>query len=279
MLKKQSKILAHISALDSGNFVVPDYILNKSANDINLFHRFCPHRMYPLAKVGKTVQNIICNFHGFKWTKNGEPINNDRKINCGHACIGKSGLILKDFVEPDHQWVTDLSKETELVFSHVAEGKSAGSWLWMMEIQVDLMHIRTGEEVIHPWLSSVEDLEKVNMETGNGWVIQTCSTGWWMCIYPYTFIEWSKGCLGINYTIPNDTNSEFGFSWVTQFYYSPEITKERRQVFEKLEDVFREDVVAIESQKGKYFPLIKAASRLEEHCIHYGEWVGENLTK
>jgi hypothetical protein len=276
MFKNPPKILAHQSAIESDNFVTPEYILNSKEGFVNLFHRFCPHRMYPLATVGQTVQNIVCKFHGFEWTKDGEPVNNDRKIGCGQAQIGNSGLIFKDFIEPGHQWVTDLASETELVFSHVTEGKSVGSYLWMMEIQADLLHVRAGDDVVHPWLSSVEDLEEVNMESGDGWIIQTCSTGWWLFIYPYTFIEWSKGCLAVNYTIPDNANSEFGFSWVTQFYYAPNVSRERRKVFEKLEEVFHEDVVAIESQKGKYFPLMKATSRLEEHCIHYGQWVSKN---
>jgi hypothetical protein len=232
--------------------------------------------MYPLATPGETVNNIICNFHGFEWTKDGVPVNNDRKLGCGSAKIGRSGLIFKDFVEPDHQWVDDLAKETNLEFSHVTTGESTGSWLWMMEIQADLLHVRTGEHVVHPWLSSVEDLDNVNMESGDSWIIQSCSTGWWVFIYPYTFVEWSPGCLSVNYTTPNDINNEFGFKWITQFYYSPEIVSERKTIFEKLEDVFHEDVVAIESQKGPFYPLMKAVNRLEEHCIHFGKWVTSN---
>jgi hypothetical protein len=229
--------------------------------------------MYPLHNIGQHVDNIICKFHGFAWDKNGTPLNNNRKLNCGTADVGWSGLVFTDFREPNHRWVDNLASEKNLKFSHATTGSSVGSWLWMMEIQSDLLHIRTGEDVVHPWLSSVENLEEVNMDSGDGWIIQTCSTGWWLFIYPYTFVEWSPGCLGVNYTTPNDPNSEFGFTWVTQFYYTPEITQERRATFEKLEDVFHEDIDAIETQKGQYFPLMKAVNRLEEHCVHFGKWV------
>ncbi len=278
MFKSAPKIFSHISSLTKGNFVLPDVILNKSGDDVNLFHRFCPHRRYPLHQVGEHVQQITCKFHGFEWTANGTPINNDRSLHCGNTVVGESGLIFKNFQEPDHQWVRDLASENNLEFSHTKQGTSIGSWLWMMEIQADLLHIRAGEDVVHPWLSSVENLDEVKMDSGDGWIIQTCSTGWWLFIYPYTFIEWSRGCLGINYTIPN-SESEFGFSWVTQFYYDPDVSKDRRLIFEKLEDVFHEDVAAIEAQKGLYFPLIKAQNRLEDHCVHFGEWVKNNKSK
>jgi nitrite reductase/ring-hydroxylating ferredoxin subunit len=274
------KILAHKAALKTSNFVTPEFILNSKDNAVNLLRRYCPHRMYPLGTPGQqTSENIVCKFHGFEWTKDGTPVNNDRKLGCGSATIGQSGLVFKDFKEPEHHWVTDLASETNLEFSHVLQGTSTGSWLWMMEIQADLLHIRTGEDVIHPWLSSVEDLDEVNMESGDDWIIQTCSTGWWLFIYPFTFIEWSKGCVSVNYTIPKDTDSEFGFDWITQFYYDPSVSSERRHIFEKLEDVFHEDVEAIETQKGPYFPLMNAQNRLEEHCVHYGKWVTRNRSE
>lgn len=279
MFKHVPRILSHISAISSENFVTPEYILSKSNNGVQLLNRYCPHRMYPLSSAGENVSDITCKFHGFHWDKQGNPTNNDRKIKCGSAEVGKSGLIFKDFIEPNALWVSDLEKETNLVYSHSMKGTSKGSWLWMMDIQADLFHIRTGEDVVHPELSKVTNLEEVGMFEGDGWVLQTCSTGWWLCIYPYTFIEWSPGCLAINYTTPDDYTTEFGFEWITQFYYDPATPKEKRADFETLEDVFREDVVAIEMQKGKWFPIKKPHNRLENHCVHFGEWVQSRREK
>ena len=277
MFNNPPKILGHTSALANGNFVTPEYILNSNIKEVNLFHRYCPHRMYPLSNIGETVQNIVCKFHGFEWTKDGIPVNNDKKLSCGKAQVGKSSLVFKDFAEPEHQWVDDLANETRLEFSHVRTGKSNGSWLWMMEIQADLLHIRRGEDVVHPNLAEATNLDDVEMDQGDGWILQTCSTGWWLFIYPYTFIEWSPGKLAINYTTPNDPNNEFGFTWHTQYYFNPEITEKDRESFEFfVEDVFHEDVETIEMQKGKWFPLMKAVNRLEKHCIHFGKWVADN---
>jgi len=277
MFNHPPKILAHQSVLTDGNFVTPEYIINQSTDSINLFNRFCPHRMYPLSKVGESLQNIVCKFHGFEWTQDGTPVNNDRKLNCGKAQVGKSGLIFKDFVEPDHQWVSDLAGETNLKFSHVRTGTSNGSWLWMMEIQADLLHIRKGEDVVHPSLAEATNLDDVEMDQGDSWILQTCSTGWWLFIYPFTFVEWSPGKIAVNYTTPNNITDEFGFSWHTQYYFKSEVTDEERKTFEFfVEDVFHEDVETIEQQKGSYFPLMKAVNRLEEHCVHFGQWVKAN---
>jgi phenylpropionate dioxygenase-like ring-hydroxylating dioxygenase large terminal subunit len=149
-----------------------------------------------------------------------------------------------------------------------------------MEVQADLLHVRVGENAVHPGLSSITHLEDTVMSTGDGWALQTCSTGWWLCIYPYTFVEWSKGCLAMNYAVPKDQHTEFGFTWVSQFYYNPSTTQERRTTFEKyFQDVFLEDIAAIELQKGKYFPLTTAHNHLEDHCVHFGKWVKDNLLK
>jgi hypothetical protein len=279
MFKRSPKVLAHVAALNAGNLVTPEYILHSAGDHIDLHRRFCPHRMYPLSEIGRNIQNVVCKYHGYEWDINGKPLNNNKKLKCGEADIGKSGLILKDLVEPSHHWVDDLVKEKELTYSHCTQGSSSGSWLWMMEIQADLLHVRTGDDVIHPELSSLENLEQVNMDSGDGWIIQTCSTGWWLFIYPYTFVEWSKGCLSINYTVPKDVNNEFGFTWATQFYYDPNTSQSCRAEFEKLEDVFHEDVTAIEAQKGPYFPLKNSQNRLEDHCVHFGNWYQENLIK
>jgi nitrite reductase/ring-hydroxylating ferredoxin subunit len=277
MFKYTPKILAHISSLKTSNFAVPEYILNQSdaANTVNLFHRHCPHRRYPLADPGTHVDNITCKFHNFQWDKNGVPLNNNKKLSCGTATVGRSGLVFKDFAEPDHTWVNDLSNEKNLVYSHNVQGSSHGSWLWLMDAEADYLHVQGSG--IHPRLSTIIDLDKVLMEDGNGWILQTHKPNWWsLYIYPFTFIEYTTGCLSINYNTPTTPNSEFGFTWITQFYYDPNVTDQIRKEFETLEDVFKEDVAAAELQKGNYFPLMTAVNKFEDHCIHFGQWVKNN---
>lgn len=277
MFNQPARILAHKSVLNKGNYAAGEYIITSRG----LLKRFCPHRMYPIQDTGSFSQgNLVCNFHGFEWSSDGTPINNNRLISCGQAEIGMSGLMFKDFTEPDHKWVYDLAKETELEYSHCTQGSSDSSWLWLMEIQADLLHIRSGKGSIHPDLSSITCLDDVRLEQGDGWAFQTCSTGWWLCIYPYTFIEWSPGCLAINYTTPRDFNDEFKFDWISQFYYNPIVDQEKRNSFQRyFHDVFLEDVQAVGKQRGKYFPLMNSSSRLEDHCIHFGEWYRKNVRK
>jgi hypothetical protein len=276
MFKKPPKILAHMAAVNKGNFVTPEYILGN--DKVSLFNRYCPHRRYPISNVGDVLnETILCNFHGFEWDLKGVPINNNRHINCGEVVTGRSGLMFKDFVEPEHKWVDDLASETSLEYSHIRTGTSKGSWLWMMEIQADLLHIRKGKDAVHPDLSKVTELEETELDQGDGWILQTCSTGWWLFIYPFTFIEYSKGCVAVNYTTPHDIKNEFGFDWHTQYYFSPEVSEDRRHEFEfYVEPVFNEDVVAIEKQRGPWFPIIVPYNRLEDHCVHYGQWVKAN---
>jgi nitrite reductase/ring-hydroxylating ferredoxin subunit len=281
MFKNTPLFLSHISAVETGNFASPNYLINKQDSQINLFNRFCPHRSYPLANTGDIIRDsIVCKFHGLEWTRHGDPVNNDRNIKCGKADVGRSGLILKNFTEPDHFWVDDLAQELNLEYSHSQHGTSKGSWLWMMEIQADLLHIRQGENVVHPELSATTNLDEIDMHEGDGWILQTCSTGWWLFVYPYTFVEWCPGCVALNYTTPHDKNKEFGFDWITQYYFDKSTSTDRRKEFEQyVEPVFHEDVATIESQRGAYYPLKKSSNRLEDHCVHFGKWVESNLNK
>ncbi len=275
MIKNTSKVLAHLSATSQGNFVTDDYILHRKDQGVELLNRFCPHRFYPLADLGVNTSDHVCKFHGLAWAPDGTPKNNNKNIKCGSATIGKSGLVFKNFVEPNHKWVSDLNSEINLQYSHSCTGSSQGSALWMMEIQTDLLHIR--HDGVHPRLSTMVDLSNVQMEQGDDWVLQTHKDGWWLIIYPWTFVEWSPGCLGINTVVPN-SDSEFGFSWTTQFYFDPSVSQEKRNEFVTLEDVFKEDVAVIEKQKGSFRPLLNSMERLEDHCVHFGKWVNKNKT-
>jgi hypothetical protein len=276
MFKNTPKIYAHVSVMNNKNYVLHDDILHRNGNKVEIFHRYCPHRMFPLHNVGDLVEEIFCEFHGFKWDKNGIPINNDKKLKCGSAVVGRSGLIFNvDFIEPDHRWVNDLSSERNLTYSHCKQGKSQGSWLWLMDAEADYLHLTVNG--VHPRLSQLIDIKDVNLDQGDGWIFQEHTHGWWsVYIYPYTFIEYKTGCLSVNYVEPNNKNSEFGFTWITQFYYDQSISQDERTEFETLEDVFHEDVATIEKQKGGYFPLIKASNNNEKHCVHFGQWYRSN---
>lgn len=274
---KTPKFFAHVSALNEGNFVLPDFILNKDATGVNLFHRYCPHRMYPMHTPGEIVQDIKCKFHNFMWDKNGIALNNEKKLHCGKATIGRSGVLFKDFIEPNHKWVDDLSKEKNLKYSHSFQGESVGSWMWLLDAEADLLHLY--KDGIHPFLSQQIKLEDIQMDQGDGWILQTHPAGWWLYVFPFLFIEHSPGCVMINTVIPNDINSEFGFKWISQYYYDPCVDATARRIFETCEEVFREDVATAEIQKGKYFPLMKAMNRYENHSVHLGEWYKQNVNK
>jgi hypothetical protein len=275
MFTNPPKILAHTASLAPGNFVLPEYILNKNNDTVNLFHRYCPHRMYPLHSAGEHVKEITCKFHNFKWSKDGTPLNNTKKLSCGTASVGRSGLIFKNFKEPEHKWIDDLASEQNLVYSHSVQGESNGSWLWLMDAEADLLHVY--KDGIHPLLSRQINLEDIIMDQGDGWILQQHPTGWWLYIFPFTFVEYGNpGMVMVNTVIPNDYNSEYGFKWITQFYYDPSVSFDRRYLFETLDQVFKEDVATAELQKGNYFPLMKAINRYEDHCVHFGEWVKAN---
>jgi nitrite reductase/ring-hydroxylating ferredoxin subunit len=279
MFTNPPKIFAHIKVLENGNFVVPEHILNKGTDDkVNIFHRYCPHRMYPIADTGNHVKEMVCKFHNFKWAEDGTPINNPKKLHCGIADVGRSGLIFKNFKEPEHRWVDDLAVEQGLVYSHSFQGESTGSWLWLMDAEADLLHVYQGG--IHPFLSQQIDIEDVEMDQGDGWILQHHPGGWWLYIFPFTFVEYGKpGCVMVNTVVPNDYNSEYGFKWITQFYYDKSVSPDRKYLFETLEQVFKEDVATAELQKGNYFPLMKAMNRYEDHCVHFGQWFKSHVVR
>lgn len=274
MFKKFPKVLAHSSALKNNHFITEEYILTKTNKEIKAFNRECPHRLYPIGEKCGPSKKIICKFHGFEFDSNGMPLNNDKKLRPKNISFGNSGLIFQDFVEPNTSWISDLSKEKNLQYSHSYFGESKGSYLWQMDAEADMLHVR--KDGIHPWLSKQVNSKYVALSDDKDWILQTHPDGWWLYIFPLTFIEWSPKCLSINLMTPNKYDSQWGFSWMTQMYFDPTLSKREKNHFDKVEMVWKEDIATIEKIKHDYFPNKNKTNSLEEHCIVFGEWVINN---
>ena len=147
-----------------------------------------------------------------------------------------------------------------------------------MDAEADLLHVR--DQGIHPFLSKQVKIEDIIMEQGDGWILQTHPDGWWLYVFPFSFVEYGNdGCVMINRVIPNDINSEYGFKWITQFYYRPEVSANTRLIFETAEAVFKEDVETVELQSVDYYPLMNPMNKYEDHCVHWGQWYNQNKIK
>jgi len=279
MFNKFPTAVAHKSCVDRGMYVTPEYIISECNGELKTLNKFCPHRRYPLGTTGEHKTQIKCKLHGFEFNPDGSPINNDKSLACSTVHLGKSGILFKDFTEPKHTWVDDLSKEQNLKYSHITTNSSKGSWLWTNDIAIDLFHVSNG--LIHPLLMQQVDPAKFILEEGDGWAIQhNGNCGWWLFIYPFTFIEYSNpGCLAILSIIPTDNFIEYGFNWYVQYYYNDEVSRDRRIIFETLELTYSEDVQAAELQRGDYFPLLRMSNPLEKHCVSFGDWVIKNKLK
>lgn len=287
MFKNPPQIYAHISALTNGNLVLHDKIVVKNNNQIDIKNRECPHRGYLMHTPGDVVKNVMCKLHGFAWNNDGSPLSQEpycdhfyRLSRCGSAKVGESGLIFQNFNEPiDAKWVKILSADKDLVYSHSVIEASTGSWLWLMEQMTDLLHVR--QNGVHPRQSLETPLDKIEIDFGDGWAIQsypTCygTTGFWLFIYPGFNVEYEPGQLIITRVTPNDPTQEYGFTWQMQFYYSKDIDSVAKEIWEKCIDVYREDVRSIENIKRPFNPLKTTVSKWENQMIHWGEWYSKN---
>jgi len=290
MFKKSPNVLAHVSALQNGNFVLQDKIIIKNNSEYEIKSRECPHRGYLMHNPGDMVNHVVCKLHGFSWDQSGNPL--EKESHCSHfykmhhhgvAKPGKTGILFQNFVEPiDAEWVKILSESEGLAYSHSVTGSSNGSWLWLMEQMTDLLHIR--QNGVHPRQSLETPLEKIETDFGDGWAIQiypTCynKKGFWLFVYPGFNIEYEPGRLMITRVTPNNQNEEFGFTWHMQFYYSPEIGKVEKEEWEKCIEVYKEDIEAIENIKRPFFPLKRTVNKWENQMKHWGEWYSENKVK
>ena len=275
MYNKYPKVLSHKSVFNHGNFSTDDYILHLDDTHVDKFHRACPHRRYPIVDSHKSVTDITCFFHGYKWDASGKPLNNRHNLSCGTLPINKSGLIIENF-DGSAPWIDDLAKETELKYSHTYNGGyTNSSWLWMMDILADIQHVY--ENGVHPELWKTTKPTQVIHEYGDCWNMQRHPDGWWLFVYPFTGIDYEPGRLMINSIKPENYEREFGFQWNMQFYYADHITSEQRTIFEQTTVICQQDIDTIEKIKIPYFPVIRPENELEEPCVQWGKWVRNNI--
>jgi hypothetical protein len=178
--------------------------------------------------------------------------------------------------EPNSDWIAVIKNESNLRYDHSYIGHSSGSFLWMMDIEVDLLHLWEGG--IHPRLYDEVKPDQITKYSTDDWVCQMYPRGWWTFIYPYTLVEYGgAGRLAISSVTP-DGDGEFGFNWMMQFYYGPNVSIEEKILFEDMANVWDQDVEACEKIKGAYFPLKHAGSPYEEDCVSFGAWCSRNLS-
>lgn len=288
MFKNYPQIYAHNSALNNGNFVTEDKIVCKDNSVLSLKSRECPHRGYIMHTPGEVVKNIVCKMHGLAWDNNGYPC--QEKSQCDHFYklhhhgepeLGKSGLLFKNFEEPvDSEWVQVLSQQTDLEFNRTIRGSSTGSWLWFMEQLTDVLHLRQGG--IHPRQALETPLSTMQLDQGEGHVTQIYTLpsgikGYWIYIFPGYAVEFEPGKLLINRVIPNNIETEFGFAWELQLYYSASVDAVEREDWEKQIEVFMEDLAAVEKIKRPFFPLKRMMTDLEKLTYYWGDWYSKNL--
>jgi hypothetical protein len=249
-------------------------IVSNTDKGYKVFDRSCPHRMYPINDTctGKASDTFECRLHGYSFNEEGSGLNNSLYLHGKSLTKGKSGILFENFNEPDHQWVKDVEQEKNLTLAQIFTGNSKGSWLWLTDLEADCFHIH--KKGIHPELYKEVDIAQLQLINGDGWGLQQRPDGWWLCIYPYTFIEWESGCLAINTIIPDSKETEFGFRWMTQIYV--DYDKIHTPKFDIFDLIFKQDVKAAEDIKGKYFPITTIQSELEEHSYQFGRWMERN---
>ncbi len=268
---KYPKILTHNDVFTNSNFFGSShYVINK---DLQLFANRCPHRGNKIINPGTTKEEFKCGLHGWSWTKNGSPINNNVNIKSKNAVKGESGLIFLDWEEPvNAKWVLDL-KNDRLEYSHSVKKHGAGDWRWQMEMHVDLLHV----EQIHPLLHSYVDCTKLISERGYDWIAQYHEHGWWLFVYPFTHIEWEPGCLYFSEMTPKESGN--GYDVYIHYLFNKDVSPEQREHFAKMaETTFDEDIQAVNeiSASSKYRMPSNNPHPLETDIIHFYKWVEEN---
>jgi phenylpropionate dioxygenase-like ring-hydroxylating dioxygenase large terminal subunit len=265
-------ILTHKDTFKNYNFYgSSQYIVN---NQFNYFLNKCPHRGNQIIQPGSTKNNLQCGLHGWEWKQDGSPVNNNINLVKKTATLGESGLIFVNWDEPKTAiWAQELKKDN-FVYSHNKVKKGTGDWRWQMEMHVDLLHV----PFIHKSLNEYVDVKNLQTEYGKDWIAQHHAHGWWLFVYPFTHIEYEKGCLYISEISPN--NNWNGYDVFIHYLFNSSIdTNIKKNFIEMAEITFDEDLNAVNnlSKNNIYRKPNKNLHDLEKDILHFYNWVEKNV--
>jgi hypothetical protein len=274
---KNSKIptiLTHNDTFKNYDFFgSANYVVTKN---LNYFLNKCPHRGNRIIRPGSVKNNFQCDLHGWTWNNEGKSLNNCVDLLKKNVLKGTGNLIFINWNEPtESEWVNQLNKDS-FEYSHSTYRKGSGDWRWQMEMHVDLLHV----PYIHDSLNNYIDVNNLKTEYGDDWIAQHHDYGWWLFVYPFTHIEYEKGCLYISEICPNDDIS--GYQVYIHYLFNTSINLETKTNFIQMAEVtFDEDLKAVNdlSKNNYYKKPHKKLHKLEKDILHFYNWLEKNIEK
>jgi len=201
--------------------------VSKDNNLYRLFNNVCPHQGSLL--VQKESCNIKCNYHGWAWDKNGNPISNGSTKMANDFNI-KSKLLN---VEKDLIFTNEINLETvsDIDLSHMSLVEKRidqvdANYRTIIDVFLDVDHIPIVHKGLYENIGIAEaadvnwkyydwgNIQLVNKSIDYNGEFKTTLLGiaeerlsaFWITIYPYTMIEWQPGAMFITVCKPTVNN-------------------------------------------------------------------------
>lgn len=178
-----------------------------NGDKIQIYNNVCPHQLSRICS--NKQQEFKCQYHGWWWNLNGEPLNNHVALQ-GTLVHDVNGLLFNTIIDIPELAGLNLERY-KLVEERV--DKVEASWQNIVDVFLDVDHIPVVHNGVYDEIG-ITDNSKIDWRYYDwGSTQQVYSdnaelVAVWVMVYPYTMIEWQKGSLFITVCDPKGSYTD-----------------------------------------------------------------------
>ena len=197
--------------------------VSRNGGDFHLVNNICPHQGSLIVKA--QTRETRCNYHGWSWDSQGNPISNGYTKVCNTFSLKtkplylENSLVCSNKVQLEVVSLVDLS-HMNLVEKRVDTLKTVHTNV--IDVFLDVDHIPVAHEGVYDsiGISGMPTVDWKYYDWGNIQLVENSSgftnefketllstgeehlSAFWVTVYPYTMIEWQPGAMFVTVCVP-----------------------------------------------------------------------------
>ena len=262
--------------------------VSRIGENFSLMNNICPHQGSLIVK--ETSPSIRCQYHGWEWKNNGDPISSGSTSVCNSYRLKSKPLVVTNnliFTEPiSLNSVQDINLlHMSLVEKRVDTVRA--NYSTILDVFLDVDHIPVAHEGVYESIGISQEA-KVNWEYYDWGSLQIVDksvdyngeykttllnipeerlSAVWVTVYPYTMIEWQPGAMFITVCSPKKTYTDVCVFKYRDLRYNDLNWNINSSMWET---AWRQDKDLAEG-------IVNTNSKfLEESKLHFRKWLKEN---
>jgi phenylpropionate dioxygenase-like ring-hydroxylating dioxygenase large terminal subunit len=257
-----------------------------------LYNNICPHQGSLI--LSNPSENFSCRYHGWSWDHNGDPVGSGNTTICNNSKLTfkdtfvKNNLIFSSDVDISAIDMIDLSHmklQEERIDRVNCDFKNIVD-VFLDVDHIPILHVELYDQI---GVSGNADVEWKYTENSSVQLVKKTAEysreysstllkseeeknlgSFWLCVYPYTMIEWQPGALFVTVCVPEGQHTNVCVMKYRDLRYSDLNWKMNSEIWET---AWQQD----KDQSESIVRFLDKHPNLEESKIKFREYISKNL--